>query len=177
MVAHAGGPETFRLFLLRPAGLPQGLHVSAGAGGIDMTTVNNIHAAINPMPAMLARKGKVKPEVEFKIEANAGFSIIMGWKKPYTNNEWEKEYQCFLGDDVATAVGKAMSFIEELPTAEQAKLHHFMGKLGKLIDAGKSGGIDVDYLNPLIDSMKRLSENVLTYQRRDQRSPQEIASE
>jgi hypothetical protein len=38
-----------------------------------------------------------------------------------------------------------------------------MGQLGKLIDAGKSGGIEVDYLNPLLDTMKRLSENVITY--------------
>lgn len=51
-----------------------------------------------------------------------------------------------------------------LPSAEQAKLNNFMGKIGKLIDAGKSEGIDVDYLNPLIDSMKRLSENVITHQ-------------
>lgn len=38
-----------------------------------------------------------------------------------------------------------------------------MGQLGKLIDAGKTDGIAVDFMNPLLDTMKRLSENVITY--------------
>ena len=127
-------------------------------------TIDDIYAAINPLPAMLAEKGKVSPEVDARIEANAGISISMNWRKPHTNNDWEKNYECFLGDDFAKALRKATSFIKALPTAEQAKLHHFMNKLGKLIDAGKADGIDVDYLNPLLDSMKRLSENVITHQ-------------
>lgn len=126
-------------------------------------TVGEIYAAINPLPAKLSKKGKVSPEVDFRMEANAGVSITMNWKKPYSYNEWEKSYECFLGDDFAQALEKAVAFIKALPTAEQAKLNHFMGKLGNLIDAGKSEGIAVDYLNPLLDSMKRLSENVITH--------------
>ncbi len=126
-------------------------------------TIDEIYAAINPLPAMLSAKGKVNPRVTFQMEANAGFNISMNWKKPYAYNDWESDYECFLGDDFAVVIGKALSFINELPTAEQAKLHHFMGKLGKLIDAGKDDGIEVAYLNPLIESMKKLSENVITY--------------
>jgi len=126
-------------------------------------TIEEIYAGINPIPAMLSGKGKAKPAVDFKIEANAGISLTMRWRKPYAYNDWENEYQAIVGDDFAQCLGKAISFIKDLPTAEQAKLNHFMGKLGKLIDAGKDEGIAVDYLNPLIDSMKRLSENVITY--------------
>src|ERR1700676_1914594 len=122
------------------------------------TTIEEIYAAINPLPAMLTEKGKVSPEVEFRIEANAGVSISMNWRKPHSSNEWDKNYQSFLADDFSQALSKAVSFIRELPTAEQAKLHHFMGQLGKLIDAGKTDGIAVDFLNPLLDSMKRVEE-------------------
>jgi len=128
-----------------------------------MTTIDEIYAGINPLPAMLSAKGKVNPSVNCRIEANADVCIGMNWKKPYCYNEWEKEYQHFSGDTVEQAVAKAIAFINELPSAEQAKLHHFMGKLGRLIDAGKDDGIAVDYLNPLLDSMKRLSENVIDY--------------
>jgi hypothetical protein len=131
-----------------------------------MTTIADIYAAINPLPAMLAEKGKASPNVEFTVEANSKVSIGMSWKKPYSYNDWEKEYEHFFGDDFAQALSKAVAFINELPTAEQAKLNHFMGKLGKLIDAGKSDGIETDYLNPLLDTMKRLSENVITYKPR-----------
>jgi hypothetical protein len=39
-----------------------------------------------------------------------------------------------------------------------------MGKLGTLIDFARDDGIKVDYLNPLVETMKRLSENVITHQ-------------
>ena len=143
-----------------------------------MTTIDDIYAAINPLPAKLAAKGKVCPEVDVRIEANAGINISMNWRKPHSSNDWDKNYECFLGEDFAAALDKAISFIEFLPSEEQAKLHHFMGQLGKLIDAGKSDGIEVDYLNPLLDTMKRLSENVITHQprKRSRRSPQATAT-
>lgn len=85
-------------------------------------------------------------------------------KKYGAHSDWEKEYQHFFGDSFEQCVGKAEAFIMALPSAQQASLHAFMDKLGKLIDVGKSEGIAVDFLNPLLDTMKRLSENVLTYQ-------------
>ena len=49
--------------------------------------------------------------------------------------------------------------------AEQAKLNDFMSALGKVIDLGNQHGIEADYLNPLVASMKKLSENIITDQR------------
>jgi hypothetical protein len=128
-----------------------------------MTTIADIYAAINPLPARLLEKGKVNPCVELKIEANAGIHIVMNWKKYGAVSDWDNEYQLFLGDDFDQCMSKAEAFIAGLPSAEQFRLHAFMDKLGKLIDVGKTEGIAVDYLNPLLDSMKRLSENVITY--------------
>ena len=126
-------------------------------------TIEEIYAALNPLPATLTEKGKASPVVKFDLEANAGISITMNWQKRYSSNTWDREYQCFMGNDFAMAFAKASAFIRDLPSAEQAVLHDFMGKLGRLIDAGKSDGIAVDFLNPLLDSMRRLSENVITY--------------
>jgi hypothetical protein len=137
----------------------------------EMTTIADIYAAINPLPAMLSAKGKVKPEAILLIDANgAHLTILLKWDKPYRNNSWEQDCEYFSGENFDEAFDKAISFVRELPSfvrelpsAEQAKLHHFMRKLGNLIDAGKDEGIEVDYLNPLLDTMKRLSENVITY--------------
>lgn len=131
----------------------------------EAVTIKDIYAAINPLPAALSSKGKVSPEVDLRVEANAGLNISFRWRKPYTHNDWDNEYQCFLGEDFASVLAKAVAFIGDLPTAEQAKLNNFMGKLGSLIDAAKEDGIQVEYLNPLLDSMKRLSENIITYKR------------
>jgi hypothetical protein len=128
-----------------------------------MTTIEDIYAAINPIPAMLTGKGMVKPEVMLMVEANARLSISMNWVKPYSANEWDRVYKRFSGNDFVEALGEATKFIKGLPSTEQAKLQNFMSKLGGIIDAAKDDGIAVDYLNPLLDTMKRLSENVITY--------------
>jgi hypothetical protein len=127
-----------------------------------MTTISDIYSGINPLPARLSEKGKTKPEVTFEVEANAALTICLKWQK-FGGRDWDNEYEWVRGDTFEEALGKAVKFIDELPTAEQARLHAFMSKLGSLIDAGKSEGIDLDYLNPLLDTMKRLSENVITY--------------
>ena len=129
-----------------------------------MLTTDDIYAAINPLPAMLSAKGKVAPSVDLKIEANAGFCINLNWRKYGAASDWDKDYKSFLDDSFDKALGHALAFINGLPSAEDARLHAFMNKLGKLIDVGKMEGIAVDYLNPLLDTMKRLSENVITYQ-------------
>ena len=126
-------------------------------------TIAEIYAAINPLPAMLLAKGKIKPDVSVEIEANAGICVRMSWDKRHATYSYEREYKSCIGGSFQEAFGKAVAAINELPSAEQALLHEFMGKLGKLIDAGKADGIALDYMNPLIDSMKRLSENVITY--------------
>jgi hypothetical protein len=130
------------------------------------TTIDEIYAAINPIPGMLTAKGKVKPEVAFRIEANAAVGISLSYQKAYAANTWDNEYHHFNGDDFAAALGEALAFIDDLPSAEDAKLHNFMGKLGSLIDFARDDGIKVDYLNPLLETMKRLSENVITHQPR-----------
>jgi hypothetical protein len=126
-------------------------------------TIDEIYAAINPLPAMLSAKGKARPEVIVMMYANARLSLYMNWKKPYSRNDWETDSEVCSGETFEEAYAKAIAFINKLPSAEDAKLHHFMGKLGNLIDCGKDEGIDLDYLNPLLDTMKRLSENVITY--------------
>lgn len=127
-------------------------------------TIEEIYAAINPLPAMLSAKGKVNPGVTCMIEANAEITVYMKWKKEGDARDWETDCECFRSDDdFADAMAQASDYIAKLPAPEVAKLHSFMGQLGRLIDVGKNAGINLDYLNPLLDTMKRLSENVITY--------------
>jgi hypothetical protein len=128
-----------------------------------MTNITDVYASINPLPARLSAKGKVNPQVEFQIEANARMRIIIRWKKYGAVSDWEHDYNILSGESFEECLQKADALISGLPSAEQARLEQFMNKLGKLIDIGKDDGIAVDFLNPLLDTMKRLSENVITY--------------
>lgn len=129
-----------------------------------MKTINEIYDAINPMPAMLSAKGKREPSVSFDIEANANITLRFRWAKSGGTSSWDCDYHSFMGDTFDDVVAKATAFINAMPDAKTARLHDFMGQLGKVIDSGRDLGIDVDYLNPLTDTMKRLSENIITHQ-------------
>lgn len=129
-----------------------------------ITTIEEVYAAVNPMPAMLSAKGKVKPEVRFQVEANARLGIWMNWVKPGALHDWDRDFECFTAETFDEAIEKSIAFIDALPDAKTANLHNFMSKLGKVIDYGRDVGVEVAYLNPLTETMKRLSENIITYQ-------------
>jgi hypothetical protein len=129
-----------------------------------MKTFKEAQAGINAMPAMLSVKGKSRPDATLSLNANAKAHLTLRWAKTSKAEDWDNEYQSFTSRPIAKLVENALKFIQGLPDPNVARLHDFMGQLGELIDVGKDLGIEVDYLNPLTETMKRLSENVLTHQ-------------
>jgi hypothetical protein len=129
-----------------------------------ITTIEEIYAAINTMPAMLSAKGRVKPRVTIEFEANTRVIVWLRWQVDKPLYSGQDDLQGVYGNTADEAVAEALSIIEGLPSAKEARLHAFMADLGHLIDDGRSVGIDVEYLNPLTETMKRLSENIITYQ-------------
>jgi hypothetical protein len=126
-------------------------------------TINEIYDAINPIPAMLSAKGKVSPEVTMMANANANLCIHIAWVK-VGGRPYDRECEVFSADTFDEALTKTIAFISALPDAKTARLHDFMSQLGRVIDSGRDLGIEVDYLNPLTETMKRLSENIITHQ-------------
>lgn len=128
-----------------------------------MTTIQEAQAIIDTMPAAMSAKGKKNPDAHFTINSNANPQLFMTWEDP---NEvvYNTVHHFFKGDSFDDLAEKAQAWLAELPSAEEAKLNDFMKGLGKLIDNGKDAGISLEFMNPLLESMKRLSENVITYQ-------------
>ena len=109
--------------------------------------------------AMLA-KGLRNPEAQFHIQAHVAPLVYMRWEDGTAFGKCE----VIRDPDHYQAIADAFALIEGLPSAEEAKRQHFMTSLAKVIDLGRENGIEVDFLNPLTETMKRLSENALTYQ-------------
>ena len=128
-------------------------------------TISDVYSAINPIPAMLTSKGKIKPEVSLEIRANAEIQINMNWVKDTGHQDWDRQYKVFTGT-ADQALEKALAFIAELPDAKTARLHAFMAKLGAVIDDGRALGVDVEFINPLTDTMKRLAKNAITLKKK-----------
>lgn len=109
-------------------------------------------------------KGLREPEVSVHVKSyQTAPSILLCWKDKSRN--FESAYRSFTEDTLEGSFLIANEYVENLPTPEQAKLNEFMACLGKVIDLGKDNGVDVEFLNPLTATMKRLSENALTFQK------------
>lgn len=110
--------------------------------------------------AMLA-KGLRNPEPTVMIKAHVAPCVYMHWDdEAFTYGKSE----IIRDTDIGQAITDAFALIEGLPSPEETKRQQFMASLAKVIDLGRENGIEVDFLNPLTETMKRLSENALTYQ-------------
>lgn len=127
--------------------------------------IEEMQIVCNELQAALVAKGKLPSEAYFWIESNTDFVLRLSWKKPNPRASWETEGESFRGADVQKIIKDARRFIAKLPSAKEAKFNEFMGALGNVIDLGRKNGIEVEFINPLTETMKRLSENTLTDQR------------
>lgn len=127
-------------------------------------TPEEIQKVIDAFPAMMSAKGLKMPGAQFHIEANAGPCIYLRWDTPRAGDR----YQFIHGDSVSDAesmLNKAEDWIAALPTIEERRMNDFLSSLSETIERGKATGIDVEFINPLIATMKRISRNALTDQR------------
>lgn len=120
---------------------------------------------VNDLVAAMLAKGMREPDAHIWLRANSEPTVYLKWVHG-TGERWSDRNQSeFLDGPLDVAFQKAADFIAARPDAETAKLNEFMSSLGRVIDLGRQHGIEADYLNPLVASMKKLSENVITDQR------------
>ncbi|UOK71682.1 hypothetical protein [Ancylobacter polymorphus] len=127
---------------------------------MSMNTTD-IQALIDAIPARMADKGLRQPDGEFCIRANSTPSVMLKWWKQ--NGISNTHYEFLRADTPAEALDKAVKFIAAMPSAEEAKRNTFLEALAKVVDLGNELGQDV---GALVSEMKRLSENVITDQRK-----------
>lgn len=125
----------------------------------------DIQKRLNAMiPAMLA-KGLVRPEARFSLSADEDFSVHISWDRIPSQRAYDRVWHSAQGDTISERLDWAVALIANLPGKEEAQLRNFMDALGNVIDMGRANGIDVTFVNPLTETMKKLSENALTYQK------------
>ena len=121
---------------------------------------------VNDLSAAMVAKGMRESEAQLTMRSNAEPHVYLKWKTGIDNGRLfgGDKYE-FIRGEVSEALDKAAAFIAKQPNAEQAKLQDFMAALGSVIDIGRKHNIEVEFLNPLVATMKTLSENVITDQR------------
>ncbi|SCB30569.1 hypothetical protein [Rhizobium lusitanum] len=120
------------------------------------------------MKAMID-KGLKQPCAQFDAESgNIEFRVYLRWQDPTKlgkDRYSDGLFKFIKNDDPGKAFEEADEFVAAMPSGDEARLHQFMGALATVIDLGKDNGIEVEFMNPLQATMKKLSENILTDQR------------
>lgn len=126
-------------------------------------TIADVQKRLDAMPAAMSAKGMKSPRADFTIRANEPPQGHIAWPKKgrFTGDE----YKFFSADTAAEILDAMAIFIAALPAPEETRMKEFMSALSDVIELGRTNGIDVEFINPLTEAMKRLSSNILTDQR------------
>lgn len=125
-------------------------------------TLEEIQKRIDAMPSRMAAKGLCLCNADFTAPANQQIYVLLHFAfDPLALIS--KEYRFFRGDNAAVAMAGADMFIDSLPSIEEANRNAFAKALGHAIELGQKNGVDVTFVNPLVEAMKQLSENALTF--------------
>ena len=116
---------------------------------------------INRLENLLTDKGFTAA----KIEISVGFST-----RELTANIAYKagnshEYQfihTLAKDGFETLIQDTEDYINGLKSVAEIQKDNFIASVGRLIDQGREIGVEVDFLNPLVEMMGKLSSNIIT---------------
>lgn len=122
--------------------------------------VEEIQKKCVALQEMLRDKGVYSTHVWLGINwlSSCNVSFMLNWRTD--NNDGKHHDHLVKGHDLDGAYAAAVAFINDMPSAEQAKKNAFMAKMAELIEMGKDIGVD-GFVNPLTEMMKTLSENAL----------------
>lgn len=124
---------------------------------------NAIQKRLNAIAKAMMAKGLRNPDAQFELRANVEPNVYLRWDN--IKDRYNGHYKFIHGTNAISMLDEADAFVAAMPSPEQARMNDFMVALGSVIDLGRETNIEVEFVNPLIATMKRLSENVITDQR------------
>lgn len=106
-------------------------------------------------------KGLLNVEVKMEITSNDSICGSVYYRLD-TYGTTKAEY--FFEGSVEANIEAIFEHFKAVETLEMRERAEYLKKVGAALEYGKKVGIAEEFLNPLAVEMKRLSENVITYQ-------------
>lgn len=129
-----------------------------------MTTIDEIRQFAEGAETLSADKGYPNIDLEIKIAARSDVIRAAFWYKNVVDKSTStlRHLQILSAPNWPTLQHKILDFIRDLPSSEELLEKQFVESLAHAIECGKAASKNVEFLNPLIETMKKLSENALT---------------
>jgi hypothetical protein len=119
---------------------------------------DKIQERIDAIAMGLAAKAVPQADASFSINAHREPNVFLRWKdkKPLGGHK-------FFTGPTEQILAEAEAYVTALPSPEEARMSAFMSALAEAVELGKKNDIDVEFVNPLVALMKRLSKNALQH--------------
>lgn len=121
--------------------------------------IQEIQRRISALNDKLIERGWQQPDCQLHIHSGT-FWVRMCADNP--SGKYDDHLSEYIPSDTALEA-LAAAEKETIPDATEKVKQDFVKSLGKLIDKGREIGVDVEFINPLEASMRKLSENILEY--------------
>ena len=124
--------------------------------------INEVQSALDSISATLAEKVRVR-NVYLTVEAFSSPHLVISYNPKFSDDWTDVVYQTFHGE-VRTALADAAAWVQAQPTRAEMERNAYLTRLADAVEYGRKIGIDDALVNPLVEAMKRLSENIITKQ-------------
>ena len=126
-----------------------------------MTDLREIQDRLYAIDAALIEKNYTRPECDLTIEAS-GDAIV--WIKCGSHGETDRIFENVDGETLNAVFNAADKYVADLPDMADHKKKEAVKQFGRAVDGLRDAGIDAKFVDPLSDTMKAMSENLLTYE-------------
>lgn len=129
-------------------------------------TPSDIHTECLAIEALMTSRGFHRPEVAFFVNFFAGrpFCLKVEMRTTEDYNSAVTYYpDVKTQEEIPALFEEARKWVAAQKDPKTLRREQFIANLGRVIDEGNTLGLDVEFMNPLVESMRRLSENVLEY--------------
>lgn len=110
--------------------------------------------------ALVEKIGK-QPYIRITLKLDGDRWIVGG---AYLDSGLNHRFDGPRSNDPQSAFDGVMDAIKKLPSPDERNLRTFQKKVAEAIDFGNEHGIDGQWLNPLVETARRLAESALTYE-------------
>ena len=122
-----------------------------------------IQTAIDSIYEHLHEKTKVG-SITFTLRYASDPQLTVCYNPKFSEDWNDDKYQSFYGDDPQTILVDAADWALAMPTRAENERQAYLERLAEAVEYGRRVGIDEVLVNPLVEAMKRLSENIITHQ-------------
>lgn len=122
-------------------------------------TPQEISARLIAIHSVIVDRFEAQPFLEPSLRVQVGGKVLVCLYRDYNGGDYSIKH--VYASTFEEALDATDAFLAALPPINEARRREWMKDMGRHIDKGREIGIETEFLNPLAETMQRLSRNAI----------------